>query len=201
MLAPGAAVSVFQDKQAAKDTRATAAADAAADAAASGKEGKVSTGSKEEELARRGKDMKIGNVIVFTATKVYVDHVVAHLNRSGVAAGGIHSDKTQATRDDVLDRFRSGEVRVTSTSTFIYKALIRKDKPIARAFCNHSLISASQILTFHSLKLTFHSLCIALHSCACSSLPTSCRAASTSQNCHTSSILTCRCLRQIMCTA
>lgn len=47
--------------------------------------------------------------IVFTRTKARADRVAAALNSSGVPAATIHSDLSQAKREETLDRFRSGK--------------------------------------------------------------------------------------------
>jgi ATP-dependent RNA helicase RhlE len=52
------------------------------------------------------------NALVFVRTKHGADRVVRELTRAGIEALAIHGDKSQNARQDALNRFKSGAVRV-----------------------------------------------------------------------------------------
>ena len=54
----------------------------------------------------------ISQALVFRRTKVGVDRLVTHLQRRRYDAQAIHGDMTQAHRDSVMARFRSGNLRI-----------------------------------------------------------------------------------------
>jgi ATP-dependent RNA helicase RhlE len=54
----------------------------------------------------------VNSVLVFTRTKHRADKVVKNLQRSGVAAAVIHSNRSQNQRIAALEAFRSGQARV-----------------------------------------------------------------------------------------
>ena len=54
----------------------------------------------------------ISQALVFRRTKVGVDRLVAYLQGRGYDAQAIHGDMTQAHRDRVMARFRSGSLRI-----------------------------------------------------------------------------------------
>ncbi|XP_023940325.1 uncharacterized protein LOC112047433 [Bicyclus anynana] len=51
-------------------------------------------------------------VLVFTNTKRFVDNLTMSLNRNGWPAVGIHGDKSQQQRDNIIYKFRSGRSKV-----------------------------------------------------------------------------------------
>jgi ATP-dependent RNA helicase RhlE len=51
-------------------------------------------------------------VLVFTRTKIAASRLASDLQRDGIDAVAIHSDRTQAERTRALEAFRSGDVRV-----------------------------------------------------------------------------------------
>jgi ATP-dependent RNA helicase DeaD len=63
-----------------------------------------------EELLRQ--PGVITQALVFRRTKVGVDMLVSHLQKREHDVQAIHGDMTQAHRDRVMSRFRSGELRV-----------------------------------------------------------------------------------------
>lgn len=63
-----------------------------------------------EELLRH--PGHISQALVFCRTRIGVDKLVAHLQNRGYDAQAIHGDMTQAHRDRVMARFRSGDLRV-----------------------------------------------------------------------------------------
>ena len=54
----------------------------------------------------------VTQALVFRRTKIGVDKLLAHLERGGYDAQAIHGDMTQAHRDRVIARFRSGQLRI-----------------------------------------------------------------------------------------
>ncbi|WP_130838012.1 DEAD/DEAH box helicase [Lachnoclostridium sp. Marseille-P6806] len=58
------------------------------------------------------KKEEVKKSIVFTRTKHGADRLVRDLGKEGVAAIAIHGDKTQGQRQNALERFRSGGVKV-----------------------------------------------------------------------------------------
>ena len=67
---------------------------------------------KRELLERLIVDLNMNQVIVFCKTKQSADQVARDLVRRGLSANAIHGDKSQQTRLDVLNQFKSGELRV-----------------------------------------------------------------------------------------
>ena len=63
-----------------------------------------------EELLQKPELVK--RALVFRRTKVGVDRLVADLRRRGYDIEAIHGDMTQAHRDAVMSKFRSGSLRV-----------------------------------------------------------------------------------------
>ena len=57
-------------------------------------------------------DAAISSAIVFTRTKHGADRVARGLNRARVPAQAIHGDKSQSARQNALNQFKSGAVRV-----------------------------------------------------------------------------------------
>ncbi len=55
---------------------------------------------------------KMGSVLVFSRTKHGADKICKRLERKGVNAVAIHSNRTQSQRDRALDGFRKGTTRV-----------------------------------------------------------------------------------------
>ncbi len=55
---------------------------------------------------------EIKRVLVFTRTKHGADRVARNLERSGVQADAIHGNKSQAARQQALNRFKNGRIRV-----------------------------------------------------------------------------------------
>jgi ATP-dependent RNA helicase RhlE len=51
-------------------------------------------------------------LLVFVRTKVRAERVAAAMERVGVVSMTIHSDKTQDERNEVMEKFRSGEVKL-----------------------------------------------------------------------------------------
>ncbi|QMT31683.1 DEAD/DEAH box helicase [Alysiella filiformis] len=67
---------------------------------------------KRDLLERLIVDLHMTQVIVFCKTKQSADQVARDLVRRGLSANAIHGDKSQQTRLDVLNQFKSGSLRV-----------------------------------------------------------------------------------------
>ena len=67
---------------------------------------------KEALLAHLIRKDDLGQVLVFTRTKLAASRLAAILQREGIEATAIHSDRPQAERTRALDAFRQGEIRV-----------------------------------------------------------------------------------------
>ena len=71
----------------------------------------VDRASKPALLAEILRSESIDRALVFTRTKRGADKVVRALNKAGLAAEAIHSNKSQNQRERVLAAFRAGRVR------------------------------------------------------------------------------------------
>jgi len=72
-----------------------------------------------ELLGQPGMD----SVLVFTRMKVGADRVVRDLEHAGIAAAAMHADKRQAQRDQALEDFRSGRLRVLVATDIAQRGL------------------------------------------------------------------------------
>lgn len=70
------------------------------------------TADKREVLTRLLADPALARVIVFTRTKHRANRVADQLSRSGIAADALHGNKSQSARQNALERFRGGDIRV-----------------------------------------------------------------------------------------
>ncbi len=68
--------------------------------------------AKRAALAELLAEPDFDRVMVFTRTKHGANKVVKHLERDGVSAEAIHSNKSQGARQRALDNFREGRTRV-----------------------------------------------------------------------------------------
>ena len=68
--------------------------------------------NKKKLLAHLLKENGMTNVLVFTRTKHEADNVVRFLRRQQIAAEAIHGDKSQSSRQRVLEAFKNKEVGV-----------------------------------------------------------------------------------------
>ncbi len=76
-------------------------------------------------IARKGKPLLLEHLLmgddfsrtlVFSRTKRGADRITKRLNRAGITAAAIHSDKSQGARTRALDMFKSGKMRVLVAS-------------------------------------------------------------------------------------
>jgi len=72
----------------------------------------VDRGAKPGALVELLAEEKPSRVLVFTRTKHGADKVVRDLERTGIAAGAIHGNKSQGQRERALAAFRDGEAPI-----------------------------------------------------------------------------------------
>ncbi|HTC85091.1 MAG TPA: DEAD/DEAH box helicase [Candidatus Acidoferrum sp.] len=84
---------------------------------------------KEALLAHliRRDDMK--QVLVFTRTKIAASRLASRLDREGIQAVAIHSDRTQPERTRALEGFKNGEIRVLVATDVAARGLDIEDLP------------------------------------------------------------------------
>lgn len=68
--------------------------------------------NKKKLLLYTLRDPELDRALVFVRTKTGADKVSHELNRSHVGAGAIHGDKSQIDRQNALNRFKEGKIRV-----------------------------------------------------------------------------------------
>ena len=72
----------------------------------------VDKGNKPKLLVDLLKGNEIESALVFSRTKHGADRISKMLNKTGIAAGAIHGDKSQGARERALADFKSGRTRV-----------------------------------------------------------------------------------------
>lgn len=72
----------------------------------------VDKGNKRHLLAKLLRDPAVTSALVFTRTKHGADRVVRELARAGIEAMAIHGNKSQNARQNALNRFKAGSIRV-----------------------------------------------------------------------------------------
>ena len=72
------------------------------------------------ELLRKS---ELDSVLVFTRTKHGADKIVRSLDREGIAALAMHSEKSQGQRTDALDQFKKGTIRVLVATDIAQRGL------------------------------------------------------------------------------
>jgi ATP-dependent RNA helicase RhlE len=84
---------------------------------------------KEDLLAHliRRDDMR--QVLVFTRTKIAATRLASHLDRHGIEAIAIHSDRSQPERIRALEAFKTGAVRVLVATDVAARGLDIEDLP------------------------------------------------------------------------
>ena len=83
----------------------------------------VPSEKKSALLAHLLRKPDMDSVLVFTRTKHGADRVVRHLERAGVSATAMHADKTQVQRQQALEGFRDGSVRVLVATDIAQRGL------------------------------------------------------------------------------
>jgi ATP-dependent RNA helicase RhlE len=72
----------------------------------------VDRSEKRNVLAKMLQEIPEGRTLVFTRTKFGADKLAHQLRRAGNDVAAIHGGRTQASRNQALDRFKSGKIRV-----------------------------------------------------------------------------------------
>ncbi len=72
----------------------------------------VDKGNKKNLLAKLLSGSDVKSALVFTRTKHGADRVVKELDHAGIEAMAIHGNKSQNARQNALNAFKSGEIRV-----------------------------------------------------------------------------------------
>jgi ATP-dependent RNA helicase RhlE len=73
-------------------------------------------------------------VLVFTRTKLAASRLATRLDRVGLDAVAIHSDRTQPERTRALEGFKSGEIRVLVATDVAARGLDIEDLPVVVNF-------------------------------------------------------------------
>jgi ATP-dependent RNA helicase RhlE len=68
-------------------------------------------------------------VLVFTRTKIAASRLASYLDRRGLEAVAIHSDRSQGDRIKALEQFKSGDVRVLVATDVAARGLDIEDLP------------------------------------------------------------------------
>ena len=84
---------------------------------------------KEELLATLVTEGDWRQVLVFTRTKLAASRLATWLDRHGIAATAIHSDRAQSDRTKALDGFKAGEIRVLVATDVAARGLDIEDLP------------------------------------------------------------------------
>ncbi len=84
---------------------------------------------KEELLAHLIVEGDWRQVLVFTRTKIAASRLASWLDRHGVEATAIHSDRAQSDRTRALEAFKAGEVRVLVATDVAARGLDIEDLP------------------------------------------------------------------------
>lgn len=71
----------------------------------------VEKGRKVELLSHLIKDGNWFQALIFTRTKESADILAKQLEKEGIPSGSIHGDKTQAARNRVLEKFKTGDLQ------------------------------------------------------------------------------------------
>jgi len=84
---------------------------------------------KEALLAHLIRQQDLRQVLVFTRTKLAASRLASILDRQGLEAVAIHSDRSQPERTRALEGFKSGEVRVLVATDVAARGLDIEDLP------------------------------------------------------------------------
>ena len=84
---------------------------------------------KEELLAHLIRKDDLRQLLVFTRTKIAATRLATWLDRQGLNAVAIHSDRSQPERTRALEEFKSGEIRVLVATDVAARGLDIEDLP------------------------------------------------------------------------
>ncbi len=89
---------------------------------------------KEELLAHLIRVHDLRQVLVFTRTKIGATRLATWLDRQGLNAVAIHSDRSQPERTRALEEFKTGEIRVLVATDVAARGLDIEDLPVVVNF-------------------------------------------------------------------
>jgi ATP-dependent RNA helicase RhlE len=89
----------------------------------------VATENKRALLAYLIRSKDLSQVLVFVATKQGAGRLARQLQRDGLSAESIHGDKTQQQREEALEGFKSGAIRVLVATDVAARGLDIEDLP------------------------------------------------------------------------
>ncbi|MFP5342988.1 MAG: DEAD/DEAH box helicase [Candidatus Limnocylindria bacterium] len=89
---------------------------------------------KEALLAHLIRSHDLHQALVFTRTKLAASRLATHLDREGLDAVAIHSDRSQPERTRALAEFKSGEIRVLVATDVAARGLDIEDLPVVVNF-------------------------------------------------------------------
>jgi ATP-dependent RNA helicase RhlE len=89
---------------------------------------------KEELLAHLVRADDLHQVLVFTRTKLAASRLASRLDREGLDAVAIHSDRSQPERTRALEGFKSGDIRVLVATDVAARGLDIEDLPVVVNF-------------------------------------------------------------------
>ena len=89
---------------------------------------------KEELLAHLVRTYDLHQVLVFTRTKLAASRLASRLDRDGLDAVAIHSDRSQPERTRALEGFKSGDIRVLVATDVAARGLDIEDLPVVVNF-------------------------------------------------------------------
>jgi ATP-dependent RNA helicase RhlE len=89
---------------------------------------------KEALLAHLVRTRDLHQVLVFTRTKLAASRLASRLDRDGINAVAIHSDRSQPERTRALEGFKSGEIRVLVATDVAARGLDIEDLPVVVNF-------------------------------------------------------------------
>jgi ATP-dependent RNA helicase RhlE len=84
---------------------------------------------KEALLAHLIREQDLRQVLVFTRTKLAASRLASILDRQGIEAVAIHSDRSQPDRTRALEAFKNGEIRVLVATDVAARGLDIEDLP------------------------------------------------------------------------
>ena len=84
---------------------------------------------KEELLDHLIRKFEMRQVLVFTRTKLAASRLASWLDRRGIEAVAIHSDRSQPERTRALDGFKAGDIRVLVATDVAARGLDIEDLP------------------------------------------------------------------------
>ena len=84
---------------------------------------------KEELLAHLIRKDDLSQLLVFTRTKISATRLATWLDRQGLNAVAIHSDRSQPERTRALEEFKNGEIRVLVATDVAARGLDIEDLP------------------------------------------------------------------------